>query len=70
MTIIVNQEIERVSINDTTIPEVVNFVLTSGYTRTPQTLSAVRIKQNDRYSTIDITFPTDFKDNHFNGIYY
>ena len=70
MTITVNQTTETVSINNVSIPETVDFILTSGFSKEPVTLSAIRSTQNDRYSTIDITFPTEFKDEHKNGVYY
>ena len=70
MTITVNQTNEIVSINNTSIPETFNFVLTSGYSRVPQTLVGTRLTQNARYSEIEITFPVDFKDEHKNGVYY
>lgn len=70
MTITVNSTTELVSINNSTIPASVNFVLTSGLSRVPETLLATRTEQNDRYSTIEITFPEDFKNEHFNGVYY
>ena len=70
MTITVNQTEEIVSINNTLIPETFNFVLTSGYSRVPQTLAGTRLTQNARYSEIQITFPAGFKDEHKNGVYY
>lgn len=70
MTLTVNSTLETVSVNSTDIPATGNFVLTSGYSREPQVLSYTRSEQNARYSTIEITFPADFKDGHFNGVYY
>ena len=70
MTITVNTTLETVSVNSIDIPATGNFVLTSGYSREPQSLNYTRTQQNARYSTIDITFPADFKDGHFNGVYY
>jgi hypothetical protein len=70
MTINVNSTTETVSINNSSIPATVDFILTSGYSKEPVILSAVRTLQNNRYSTIDITFPADFKDQHKNGVYY
>lgn len=70
MTIIVNSTTETISINNTLIPATVDFILTSGLSKVPQILVGTRIEQNDRYSTLRIEFPTDFKDGHFNGVYY
>ena len=70
MTINVNSTTETVSINNVSIPSTVDFILTSGYSKEPVILAATRTQQNDRYSTIDITFPVEFKDQHKNGVYY
>ena len=70
MTINVNSTTETVSINNVSIPTTVDFILTSGYSKEPVVLSAVRTLQNNRYTTIDITFPVEFKDEHKNGVYY
>ena len=68
MTITVNTTQEIVSINNTSIPATFDFVLTSGYSREPQTLVGILLEQNDRYSEIEITFPVEFKDEHKNGV--
>lgn len=70
MTITVNSTLETVSVNSIDIPVNGKFVLTSGLSRDPEELDYTRTQQNARYSTIDITFPADFKDGHFNGVYY
>ena len=70
MTITVNTTQEIVSINNTSIPATFDFVLTSGFSREPQTLVGILLEQNDRYSEIEITFPVEFKDEHKNGVYY
>ena len=70
MTITVNSTLETVSINNTTIPETGDFILTSGFSKEPVSLPFTRTSQNNRYSTIDITFPVEFKDEHKNGVYY
>ena len=70
MTITVNSTKEQVSINNSSIPVSVDFILTSGYSKEAVTLAAAVLEQNDRYSTIEITFPIDFKDEHKNGVYY
>ncbi len=70
MTITVDQTVKQVSVNNTDIPETGVFVLTSGYSKEPVSLAFTRVEQNTRYSTIDITFPSTFKDEHKNGVYY
>ena len=70
MTITVNQTNEVVSINNTAVPATFDFILTSGYSRVPEVLPGILLEQNNRYSQIEITFPTDFKDEHRNGVYY
>jgi hypothetical protein len=70
MTLTVNSTTEELSVNSIDIPSTGEFVLTSGYSKEPQSLSFTRTFQNDRYTTIEITFPTDFKDRHANGVYY
>jgi len=70
MTILVNNTIETVSVNNTNISETGDFTLTSGFSKEPLVLDYTRTSQNARYSTIDITFPADFANEHKNGIYY
>jgi hypothetical protein len=70
MTLTVNSTLETVSINSIDIPATGKFVLMSGLSREPEELDYTRTLQNARYSTIDITFPADFKDRHANGVYY
>ena len=70
MTLTVNSTLEVISCNTTGIPATGHFVLTSGYSRSPFVLLFTRIQQNSRYSTIQISFPVDFKDEHKNGVYY
>jgi len=70
MTITVNSTLETVSVNSIDIPETGDFILTSGYSKEPVVLPFTRISQNARYSTIDIEFPAEFKDEHKNGVYY
>lgn len=70
MTLTVNSTLETLSINSIDIPATGKFVLMSGLSREPEELDYTRTLQNARYSTIDITFPADFKDRHANGVYY
>jgi len=70
MTITVNSTLETVSVNSIDIPATGKFVLMSGLSREPESLDYARSLQNARYSTIDITFPADFRNGHFNGVYY
>tara|TARA_R110000744_G_scaffold46545_4_gene102862 strand:+ start:365 stop:736 length:372 start_codon:yes stop_codon:yes gene_type:complete len=70
MTLTVNSTLEVISCNSTDIPATGHFVLTSGLSRSPLILLFSRIQKNSRYSTIQIMFPVDFKDQHKNGVYY
>lgn len=70
MTIYVNSTVEKVASNNINISGDVEFVLTSGLSRTDTVLPATIILQNDRYTELEVTFPVDFKDEHKNGIYY
>lgn len=46
------------------------FVLKSQYSKQDLTLTGAVTETNDRYSTVSVTFPTGFGDEHKNGIYY
>jgi len=70
MTINVDSIIETVSVNNIAIPQTGLFILTSGFSKVPVPLAFTRLSQNARYSTIDITFPQEFKDEHKNGVYF
>lgn len=70
MTIIVDRALIDVSVNSTDIPETGQFILTSGWSKVPISLNFTRISQNTRYSTIQVEFPVDFRDEHKNGVYY
>ena len=70
MTLTVNGTLEVISCNAIDVPATGHFVLTSGYSRFPLVLPFTRTSQNARYSTIQIVFPVDFKDEHKNGVYY
>lgn len=70
MTIIVNTTNKQVSVNSTDLPTTGDFILTSGWSKEPIILNFTRISQNARYSTIEVEFPVEFKDEHKNGIYY
>tara|TARA_R100000541_G_scaffold58432_1_gene69683 strand:- start:595 stop:960 length:366 start_codon:yes stop_codon:yes gene_type:complete len=70
MTLTVNGTLEVISCNAIDVPAFGHFVLTSGYSKFPLVLLFTRIQKNARYSTIEISFPVDFKDEHKNGVYY
>ena len=73
MTIYVNETFEKVASNniDITGPNnIVSFILTSGFSKTDTVLPAEIIFQNSRYTELEVQFPTTFKDEHKNGIYY
>ena len=70
MTIIVDGVFQDVSVNSTDIPETGQFILTSGWSKEPVSLNFTRISQNTRYSTIEVEFPIEFKNEHKNGVYY
>ena len=74
MTILVSEAALTVEISVNQPNLVLNnlweFVLTSQYSHQSLVLEATVINSNDRYSTIQVTFPTGFGDEHKNGIYY
>lgn len=70
MTIYVDGVTETIASNNTLINGVVEFVLTSGYSKTDTVLPAQITFQNSRYTQLVLTFPSTFKDEHKNGIYY
>ncbi len=58
-----------VNIPNMTVNELV-FVLTSQYSHQPLELSVNSVvTTNNRYSTLEVTFPTGFGDAHKSGIY-
>jgi len=47
-----------------------DFVITSQYSHQPITLVADVIESNARYTRFETTFPTEFGNEHKNGVYY
>jgi|TARA_R110000744_G_scaffold7193_6_gene24689 hypothetical protein len=70
MTLYVTQTLEKFSSNNTSINGTVSFVLTSQFARTDTIIPATIVIQNARYTELELTFPSDFKNEHKNGIYY
>ena len=70
MTLYVNNTTEVFSSNNTAISGNVSFILTSQYSKTDIIIPATIIVNNDRYTELQLTFPTGFEDEHKNGIYY
>ena len=51
-------------------PSTTQFILTSQYSHQPLSLGVTKIvKSNARYTTLEVTFPTGFGNEHKNGIY-
>ena len=51
-------------------PSTTQFILTSQYSHQPLSLGVTKIvKSNARYTTLEVTFPTGFGNQHKNGIY-
>jgi hypothetical protein len=74
MTIIVDESALTVqlTINEPNISALLDyeFVLTSQYSHQEEIMSPVSIIiSNDRYTQLEVTFPTGFGDAHKNGIY-
>lgn len=47
-----------------------DFVITSQYSHEPIVLAANAIESNARYTRFETTFPTEFGNEHKNGVYY
>ena len=70
MTLYITSETEFVTTNNVEVWGDVSFTLTGGYSKTDTILPATIEFQNSRYTKLEVTFPSDFKDAHKNGIYY
>ena len=70
MTLYINATTEKIASNNIAINGVVSFVLKGQYSKTDEVFPATISIQNDRYTELELTFPSDFKDQHKNGIYY
>lgn len=53
-----------------TLGQLYAFTLTSQYSHQPLVLDATAIESNARYTTFQVTFPIEFGNSHYNGIYY
>lgn len=71
MTILVQEAAltQQFSVNLPNLSGSLVFVLTSQYSHQPIYMDTAIIVTNDRYSTLQVTFPTGFGDEHKNGIY-
>tara|TARA_R110002051_G_scaffold128215_5_gene201840 strand:- start:773 stop:1150 length:378 start_codon:yes stop_codon:yes gene_type:complete len=74
MTILVpeNQLTQQFTVNITNmslVPAAYAFILISQYSHQALPLGVTVIKTNARYSTLEVTFPIGFGDEHKNGIY-
>ena len=68
--IIQNQATFNVAINVPNIIESTQFEVFSPYSNTVLfSLPATFVESNDRYSLFTVAIPTDFWDNHYNGMY-
>lgn len=72
MTLYIDNETEQFATNNVAIndAEPIQFILTSQYSKLDTIIPAVITISNDRYTELQLTFPTDFKDQHKNGVYY
>ena len=70
MTLYINNITETFASNNTEISGTVSFVLTSQYSKTDTVIPATILKDNARYTELELTFPDTFKDEHRNGVYY
>ena len=70
MTLYVNNQLEKFSSNNTSITGTVEFVLTSQYSKQDTIIPATILVDNSRYTELQLTFPTEFKNEHKNGVYY
>ena len=74
MTILVpeTQLTQQFTVNVTNmslVPAAYAFILISQYSHQAMPLGVTVIKTNARYSTLEVTFPIGFGDEHKNGIY-
>ena len=64
MTLYINATTEKIASNNIAINGVVSFVLKGQYSKTDEVFPATISIQNDRYTELELTFPSDFKDQH------
>jgi len=70
MTLYINNTTEKFSSNNTSISGTVSFVLTSQFSKKDTIIPATILVDNARYTELELTFPSTFKDEHKNGVYY
>lgn len=70
MTIYVDDDIIPIVSNNTAINGIVKFILTSGYSKTPEIFNCQVLEQNSRFTRMIVDFGPDFKNKHKNGVYY